>query len=286
MKTKTVRIGFYEAKLADTRTRTLDQILKEIENIPLGTPRTTEFREQTLHLKELSYRTEGFWIGDVSRIRLDERIVLSDAAGEEEVLPCDDRGLAHRTAFLYYPPARTFVATESGSGPSNSAVAGCLKQLAQAQNIELQLMLNEGALARLFAMKIFTRLKIKISNMGQTPTGSGTLNNLFGMLSDFQSSSALIDLRANKEVGSLTRITQLVSELMSSPEESVTQLLVVGSEGDADEKSTVDLFKDRMMETVRINLGDGERVSDVNRYDCLRKAFERRRSELDRRIRR
>ena len=148
------------------------------------------------------------------------------------------------------------------------------------------MILERGALERLLAMQTFIRLKIRISGLGEFPAATGPAEHIFGMLSDIHPATASIDLRANRKTGgTLARVSDIVRALLDSSREAVTQLLVVGSEGDADEKTTVDLFKDRMMETVRINLDDGERITNAVRYACLRTAFAARRAELDQRAR-
>jgi hypothetical protein len=111
---KTVRVAFYETKLADAANRSLHEILQVIQALPLGQSRTVLHRDQTLHLKEISFRDEGYWIGDVSKIRLDERMVLSDIAGAEVELDSGERGPCDKTAFLYYPPSLDFHAREMG----------------------------------------------------------------------------------------------------------------------------------------------------------------------------
>ena len=156
--------------------------------------------------------------------------------------------------------------------------------LGQTQAIEFQMMLELGALERLLAMQTFLRLKMRISGLGELPASPGPLEHVFGLLSNIHAATASIDLRATKKTGgTLSNVAEIVRSVLDSGKDAVTQLLVVGSEGNADEKTTVDLFKDRMMETVRISLDDGERITNAIRYDCLREALAQRRAELDRR---
>ena len=123
-RTKKVKVVFYEVKHRDTRERPFEEILRVATGFPPGQDRTVVYRDQVLHLKELRlYEAEGFWLGDVSRIRLEDNMTLSDLNGEEEELPGGDRGPCEKSSFLFYPATRTFLFGEFGIGPSASAIA-------------------------------------------------------------------------------------------------------------------------------------------------------------------
>src|ERR1700687_1901452 len=102
---------------------------------------------------------------------------------------------------------------------------------------------------------------------------TSTVDHIFATIRDVNSPQAAFNFKIRRREGSLRKVKELVNALLGSKREAVTQLLVVGSEGDAEEKSTVDLFQDRMIEPLRIELAEGDRITNAVRYDCLKEAF-------------
>ncbi len=52
-------------------------------------------------------------------------------------------------------------------------------------------------------------------------------------------------------------------------------MIVIGSEGDDEERTLIDLLQDRLSESVIVDVKDGERITSGQRFKALNTAWER-----------
>lgn len=57
--------------------------------------------------------------------------------------------------------------------------------------------------------------------------------------------------------------------------------MVVGSEGDDEERTLIDLLQDRLSESVIVEMKDGARITTAQRFKALKTAWERNQNYLE-----
>ena len=223
------------------------------------------------------------------RIRLNEAPVKAKLNGQTSDIVLDqDEGLGEETAFLYHLATDLLLMQRNRSGVSASALAKYLKVLCKARDVTFECVLKPDALERITHMQTIQTFEIQFAGVqnGQNLKNKGhSAKAMYQMLDEFQAPNATIKLSAGKKQNTLQNVANAVTQLFGNQAEGapkeVRRVIVVGNDGNDDERAIVDLFQDRLSEFVQVEVKDGERISNAQRFKALTTAWERNQAYLE-----
>jgi hypothetical protein len=288
MPTRQLKVSFHKVVVtnADTPVKFGD-ILYKLHKVPNDRRRTMFTADEPVRLRYLK-TSSGRWLGDLAKIRLHEKIDKSTVDGQEEEIGFrENEGPCEKTAFLYDPSINVIAIQQTAGSVSASSCGRYFKTLGQVRKIELQVMVKLEALERILRLGTIAKFQIRLAGIDSAKAlrgASESSTTLMRFLRFLKAPTASISVGIDRETPTLERVAQLVRDALEWETEGIAQvkkLLVVGSEGDADEMAAIDLLRDRIIETVPVVLADGQRISDRDRYNAVKTAWERQRSELE-----
>lgn len=285
---KFLNIDFYRVKVEDKQDRTFLQLLEELNALPDDESRAQNRTDDAVRLQTAKKGTNA-WRGDMLRIRMNEAPVKAKRSGETKPIDFDeDEGLGEETAFLFNVPTNILVIQRNRIGVSASALAKYFKVLGKAKSIIFEAILKENALKRIASMQSIRTFEVHFAGVqnGQSLRGKGhSAKAIYSMLDEFQAPNATIKLSVGRKRGTLQNVTNFVSELFGNQADErppdVTRVVVIGSEGDDEERTLIDLLQDRLSEAVIVEIKDGARITSAQRFKALNTAWERNQNYLE-----
>jgi hypothetical protein len=289
MPTRYIKVSFHRVEVTNAETPvSFSQILSTVHRLPNDRQRTQMLTAdepvRLRHLEEIG----GRWLGDLARIRLHETIDKSTVDGEEEAIQFrDGEGPCEKTAFYYDPRLRVIAIQQTAGAVSPSSCGRYFRTIGRVQKIELPVILKLDALERALRFGVITKFQIKLAGIDNARPLRGiedSARSMMQFLRSLRAPTASINVGIDRETPRLERIGQVVRDILRLEEDHlaiVKKLLVVGGDEDSpDEIAAIDLLKDRIMESVPIVLADGVRISDHDRYNAVRTAWNRQRQGL------
>ena len=250
--------------------------------------------DEPVRLRHLQ-RVAGRWLGDLVRIRLNEQIDKSDTAGrEEELVFQENEGPCEKTAFFFDPHTGVLAIQQGGGGVSASSCSRYFRTLGHVQKIELEAIIKLEALQRILAMGQVRKFKIQLAGIDSArPLRADThtsARSMMSMLRSLRAPTASITVGVDRETPTLERIANLVQDALHWNESGIAdvkKLLVIGAEGEngPDEIVAIDLLQDRIVESISLDVPEGERIGNDARFNAVRTAWNRNREHLEERFR-
>ncbi len=289
MATKYLRIGFYQVVVTHQPVTEFDAVLKSCDSLPDDENRALPDPHQPIRLQRL-HRSKRVWEGDMMRIRLDEELQRAKMNGR--IRPVDfeeDEGLGENTAFLYDPHTNILAVHENRGGVPVSAFGRYFKVLGSVRRIDLRPVIRPQAIERIEKMKRPTELQLRfagITHGGGMQRRGRAAKRIFELLEFFRAPNAAIKLSMGKKPGGLTNIADGIRDVLASfrddEREQIRKVLVIGSEGEDGERAVIDLFQDRLVEQIPVEIGDGHKLSDADRFHAVRVAWDTHSKDLER----
>lgn len=285
---KFLNIDFYRVKVEDKQDRTFLQLLEAMHVLPDDESRAQNRTDDAIRL-QMTRKGTTAWRGDMLRIRMNEAPVKAKRSGETKPIDFDeDEGLGEETAFLFHVPTNILVIQRNRIGVSASALAKYFKVLGKVKSITFEAILKEDALKRIARMQSIRTFEVHFSGVqnGQSLRGKGhSAKAMYSMLDEFQAPNATIKLSLGRKRGTLQNVRDFVAELFGNQADNspsdVTKVVVVGSEGDDEERTLIDLLQDRLSESVIVEMKDGARITSAQRFKALNTAWERNQNYLE-----
>jgi hypothetical protein len=279
---KFLNIDFYHVKVEDKKDRTFLDLLEAVHAMPDDESRAQNRTDDAIRLQTVK-KSAAAWRGDMLRIRMNEAPVKAKRSGETKPIDFDeDEGLGEETAFLFHVSTNILVIQRNRIGVSASALAKYFKVLGKVKAITFESILKEDALKRIAKMQSIRTFEIHFAGVqnGQSLKGKGSsAKAMYSMLDEFQAPNATIKLSVGRKPGTLQNVVNAVSGLFGNEADSqpsdVTRVIVVGSEGEDEERTLIDLLQDRLSESVIVEIKDGERITSAQRFKALNTAWER-----------
>ncbi len=285
---KYLNIDFYRVKVEDKEERTFLSLLEVVHGMPDDEGRAQNRTDDAIRLQSVK-KSATAWRGDMLRIRMNESPVKAKRSGETKPIDFDeDEGLGEETAFMFHVASSILVIQRNRSGVSASALAKYFKILGKVKAITFECILKEDALTRIANMQNIRTFEVHFAGVqnGQSIRGKGhSAKAMYAMLDEFQAPNATIKLSLGRKPGTLQNVVNAVSDLFGNqadaqPQE-VKRVIVIGSEGDAEERTLIDLLQDRLSESVIVEVKDGERITSAQRFKALNSAWERNQTYLE-----
>jgi hypothetical protein len=289
MPTRYIKVSFHRVEVTNAETAvSFSEILTTLAGLPNNRNRTTMLHaDEPVRLRHLQ-AIGGRWLGDLARIRLHETIDKSTVDGEEEAIEFrDGEGPCEKTAFFYDPGTRVIAIQQTAGAVSPSSCGRYFRTIGQVQKIELPVILKLDALQRALRFGVITKFQIKLAGIDNARPLRGiedSARSMMQFLRSMRAPTASINVGVDRETPRLERITEIIRDVLHLEEEhlaTVKKLLIVGGDEDApDEIAAIDLLKDRIIESIPIVLADGLRITDNDRYNAVRTAWNRKRQEI------
>jgi hypothetical protein len=285
---KFLNIDFYRVKVEDKEDRTFLQLLELVQAMPDDEGRAQNRTDDAIRLQSIK-KSASAWRGEMLRIRMNEAPVKAKRSGETKAIDFDeDEGLGEETAFLFNVATSILVMQRNRSGVSGSALAKYFKVLGKVKAITFECILKEDALNRIAKMQNINTFEVHFAGVqnGQSLKGKGhSAKAMYTMLDEFQAPNATIRLSAGRKQGTLQNVVNAVADLFGNQADAhpaeVKRVIVIGSEGDGEEKTLIDLLQDRLSELVIVEVKDGERITSAQRFKALNTAWDRNQSYLE-----
>jgi hypothetical protein len=285
---KFLNIDFYRVKVQDKAARTFPDLLDVVHSLPDGPDRAQLRSDDAIRLQAVK-KTASAWWGEMLRIRMNEAPVKAKLSGQTTAIPLDDdEGIGEETAFFYHLDTGILLLQRNRAGVSASAFAKYIRLLAKAQTIEFECILKEDALNRIIRMQSVHTFEVHFAGVedGHNLRDRGrSARTIYQVLDEFQAPNATIRLSVGRKRGTLRNVASAVTQLFGNQadqgQREVKKLLVIGSEGEDEERTLVDLFQDKLAETVTVEVLDGERLGTAQRYRALGFAWERNHTYLE-----
>jgi hypothetical protein len=282
-----LNVDFYRVRVEDKQDRTFLNLLETIHDLPDDAGRAQHRSEDAIRLQSMK-KGNTSWRGDMLRIRMNEAPVKAKLSGETSAIDLEeDEGLGEETAFLFHAPTNILLIQRNRSGVSASALAKYIKVLGKTNSITFDCILKEDALTRIAKMQNIKTFEIQFAGVqnGQNLRGKGlSAKAMYSMLDRFQAPNATIRLSTGKKQGTLHNVLDAVSDLFGNQADAepkdIKRIFVVGSEGDEEERTMIDLLQDRLTELVVVEMNDGERITAAQRTKALNTAWERNQTYL------
>lgn len=289
MSEKYLNIDFYRVRVEDRENRTFLDLLEVIRALPDDEGRAQTRTDDAIRLQTVN-RSTAYWRGDMLRIRMNEAPVKAKRSGETKPIDFDeDEGLGEETAFLFHPATNVLVVQRNRSGVSASALAKYFKILGKVKAIKFESILKEDALQRIARMQNISTFEVHFAGVqnGHNLRGRGhSAGSMYAMLNQFQAPNATIKLSMGRKPGRLQNVVNAVADLFGDQAEAqpqeVKRVIVIGSEGEDEERTLIDLLQDRLSESIVVEVRDGERITSAQRFKALNAAWERNQTYLER----
>jgi hypothetical protein len=295
MPTKLLKVAAYQLHVHNPETPvSFASILTTLNEVPNDERRTMFAADEPVRLRRLQ-AVGPRWLGDLARIRLHELIAKSTTNGVEGELEfADNEGPCEKTAFFFDPATAVMMIQQTAGAVSASSCGRYFRTLGHVQKIEIVPVMKIEALERILRMENVRKFQIKLAGIDSAqPLRANThasARSLMEFLRAVRAPTASISVAIDRETPRLERIASLIRDALQWEESGLAQvkkILVVGSEDEAgpDEIVAIDLLRDRIVETVPVELPDGQRIGDNDRYNAVRTAWNRVRVEMEQRPR-
>ncbi len=288
---KALAIDFYRVVMPEEADCRFGEILERVSKLPADDKRNVVRFGYPLRLQDASLHGIT-WEGEFVRIRMDDLPVKASLAGELASLELDaDEGIGEETAFLYDLDTEVLALQRNRTGASASAVCFYFERKGEFSGLHLDPVLMSDVLQRLAKLATTRRFEIGIAAPESLEVFRGQgkgVDALVNLAREFETPSAYVTLTMGHTKGSIPRAKEYAKKLLSvssKSEGAVRKLRISGYGEGADEMEVLDLLEFRMKEEVVVNPGTDRRLSRSARQDALRRAFDKRASELRRMFR-
>ena len=287
MPTRQMKVGFFQVVVTNPNTPVaFNAILQTLNAIPNDRRRTMLAADEPVRLRLLQ-QTGGGWLGDLGKIRLHEDLDKSTIDGIETKIPLqDDEGLLEKTAFFYHPRTKIIAIQQLAGSVSASSCGRYFKTLGGVQKIEFRPVIKDDALTRIMQMGTVEKFQIRFAGIDSGRPlrgGHASARNMIQSLRNLRAPKASINLQIDRDTTTLEHVGQFIADALDWDRRgdlTVEKILVVGSDGEADEISVIDLFKDRVVEILPVEVQDGRKFDDASRYSAVRTAWNRQQASL------
>jgi hypothetical protein len=289
--TKKVKIEFYRIEIQGRQNIEFEQILNRTTNI------SNENRVKTVHgvpvrlHQSIQDVDNDFWDGEMVRIRMQDlpsKASLDGDLTELELGP--EEGIGERTAFLYHPPTQVLLLERTQAGVSASSFARYFEEIAGIEEIEVNPVLNVGAIEKMRQMREISKLEVRIAGlenpgiiMGQEDT---SVHEAIKIARQFRAPRINIDVSMghhrgrflNKEnviatVMELLRINEIAHTSSSTRSRQRTNMIkITGSLDEDRSRAIVDLINDQRKHEINVTW-QGRTIGYEERRDGLRNVW-------------
>jgi hypothetical protein len=286
MPKKSLRIGFYGVTVTNDPDTTFSEILEKFrrEVIPDDESRTWDNKDQPIRLQWATH-TGGLWSGEIMRIRLHEDLNRAKRDGSTRPIEFeDDEGLGENTAFLFNHRTSTLVVHEARGAVSVNSFGKYFKSVGQVEGVELRPLMRPEAIERIASMGAIYSLDVQLEGMQTAAPFRDSGRSAAAMVDVARSLHAPVlhivakipRTRGGYVQETLTGVVDALRGLMRDTTETtgLTRAVVTGGRTNGENaEEIVDLIEDRLVEFVSYDLRDGARISDRDRHNAVRTAW-------------
>ncbi|MBN1671193.1 MAG: hypothetical protein JXR37_09185 [Kiritimatiellae bacterium] len=294
-------IDYWHVEMPPHAKQTLEQLLRNIGNLPDDDSRNVDFQGVPFRLHEF-HEWREYLEGEVIKIRMEDIPVKASIHGGIEAIDLkEDEGVGEETAFLYTPEMQVVTLQRNHFGTSAFKFARYCQELAGLDEpIFLVPILRPDVMKRLNAMSVLKKVEIRIAgieNAKQLDAEDVGFGEMLDIMATTRAPNLKLELSMGNRSGGLARqpVLQAIQRLWrfcQGTHKTVRTMRVHGvREIEEDglsmlDKEIVDFIQDRLTDKVEVSLEDDRRVSYDQRRDRLREAWSRRRQEISALLRR
>ncbi|BAY29185.1 hypothetical protein NIES2107_10260 [Nostoc carneum NIES-2107] len=288
---KKLNVDFYQVKISQPSALSFEEILQKIDNT-LPHHRTKEVRLHHIYIFSIQYGWQDTWEGEIVRLRMNDLPVKGSLAGEiEDIQLAHDEGIGEQSAFIYHPATRILAIQSNRNGVSPGDFARYFEIFGEGNtSISLDPVLQMSALQKLVKLKEVINFEIKIaslSNMNIFGDNDNAVEEMIHLAEIFQAPSINIEVKTSvkKKQPSLLvdKVVETAQSLLRASQQKhnkITTLKVSGSD-DEDNKTVIDLLKDKMRESINVNNpGRNRNIPYDIRQKALQEAWNNRLTEI------
>lgn len=291
MPTRQIKISFFQVVVTNPEAPvSFHQILTTLNAVPNDQRRTMFAADEPVRLRYLR-PTANRWLGDIAKIRLHEEIEKSTTDGQEARIAFqENEGPLEKTAFLYDPLTKIMAIQQTLGAVSPSSCGRYFKTLGAVKGIELRPVMKLEALERILRMGTVEKFQIRFAGIDSGRPlrgGHAGAREMIQSLRLLRGPKASISVAVDRETPTLARVGQFIADALEWNRTGllrVEKVLVVGSEGEEQELTAIDLLTDRAVETIPVELLDGRRLNDHDRYQAITTAWNRQQDDLQTRF--
>jgi hypothetical protein len=284
---KILRVGLYRIRRQGDPPASLLDLIARLQALPPDEARAKDLTDDPIRPRNAITVTPEYALVDFSRIRQTDRIELSDRRGDEGQItfgPGDKRPCVHTAVLVDYHCNIIYVHEQLG-GVSHAVVARYFAALANADRLPVEVVMNLDGIMRLQG-KVPNSIKIRLSGIDNAEQlrGQGYGDDaILNLLREFRAPKAVLTLGLEEGAGSLDRILQTATAILSwnglfGRRRPVKEISIRAE--DEDHEELVNLLKDRMVHLEEIELEVGREPTDAQRYRAVINAWQRYRVEL------
>lgn len=211
------------------------------------------------------------WVGAIERINVSDEAYAGKKGvpGRSTFASGDDEGPLKDTVFLYDPKTGVLILERSRGGLYHANMTNYISSLCHDENVILKIMVDSKVLTKLEKLPVINSIEYSIS----TPNPSSLSNNGRAVHGDINLLNLLNGNKLNIVIGTdkdnyLKKANALtkVKDLLSS-KESISRLVVKGTNNS--DLEILDLIKERIEASKKVNAGAGKKVSFVHVMDTI-----------------
>ncbi|WP_020675518.1 DUF6731 family protein [Geopsychrobacter electrodiphilus] len=288
---KKINFDFFKVNMPEGG-GTFETLLDSIFALP-GEERTYEGTRYHVRLNALRRNKNGRIIGEAAKIRMTDIPEKMKLNGVTDQIDLDeDQGIGDTAAFVYVPDLQILIYQKNRDAVSASSFCTYVSEIEDNEgDVVFDVILEAEALQRLAEMDIIRRFELQVAapNNSQLFKELGiSPDTLLELMNTSPSISANFTFSmGHKRDGSILKkdVVKLCKKLFGrvhdhgAADEKI-KLLVSGKEEIGSETEYIDLFNDRMIETVEIDLGENRVVPHKVLTDAALAAWRKRSKEL------
>ena len=289
---KILRVDFYKISMPSGAEVSFEELLKQKAESPDDESRNINVSGSPIRLKDAGILDaelfNGFWQGDMMRIRMEGIPIKASLSGEvEEIDLEDDEGIGEETAFLYHPATGILMLQRNRFGVSDSAFASYFESRVSSV-IELLPIPRLGALEKFERLNGTRKFTFTLAGVDRLPqvtdeeravfTGLGMAEQLEAP--NIQITASMGNRNGTLEQGMVKKWVSFLFALNATGSNPVKKIEVTGESSDA-KKEILDLLDLKMTDAFEITPDANRRYSFDKRLACLKAAWTKNKAEVE-----
>ena len=288
---KKLNVDFHQVKISQPSILTFENILENVANT-LPDERPKEVRLHHVYIFSIQYGWQNTWEGEIVRLRMNDLPVKGNLAGGiEDIQLAQDEGIGEQSAFIYHPATHILAFQSNGHGVSPGDFARYFEIFAGGNtSITLDPVIQGSALQKLAKLKEVTNFEVNIASLSNTSIfkdDDNAVEEMIYLAEIFKAPSISIELKSSLKrkqpslfVDKVVSTAQSLFRASRLNQNRITTLKVLGSDDD-DNKTLIDLLKDKMREKIDVNNPGRNRNIPYNiRQKALQEAWNNRLTEI------
>lgn len=283
---KDLRVDFYAVEQEDASTP-FEDVVRMVNDLPNDDARTRDVKDYPVRLQEAHFIGE-FIDFDIMKVRIGDAAAKATRAGQITPIEMSNgEGFGEWTACRYHPKTKTLLIHRNQHGTSASSIVQYFEKITgNRRQHQLLPILGRQAWGRFDRLSRITWAEIETSGFGdldlQAVKNNISAEAMVRAASEFGARKTVMKLGLGQREGSLVHIRNWIRSFFNLPisqDQQITKIRITGID-DGDERRVVDILKDKIVESIQVEVPEGETLGYPARRRALAKAWENRCLEI------